>query len=166
MKMKIGELAVKLVDRTKEKLDYLLRSIDENKRLEIAKDFESTVKFLMRKTKDGKGLNWLDEIKYLDRNPFVDSVKDIPSPFTKGREHKLVVRLVQSNYRIKKDGTVFLIKDEGIERCKGYEFIYLYYRYKEKDDTKIKLHFVSFNIDNKYDKDKKVYQKIEYDKDN
>jgi len=164
--MTFNKLMIKIVDKAKEKLDYLLRSIDENKRLEIAKDFESTVKFLMRKTKNGKGLNWLDEIKYLDRNPFVDSVKDIPSPFTKGREHKLIIRLVQSNYRIKKDGSIFLINDGGIERCKGYEFIYLYYRYKEKDDTKIKLHFVSFNIDNKYDKDKKVYQKIEYDKDN
>lgn len=158
--MNINKLAIKLVDKTKEKIDYLLRSIDERKRLEISKSYESTVKFLMRKTKNGKGLNWLDEIKYLDRNPFVDSVKDIPSPFTKGREHKLIVRLVQSNYRIKKDGSVFLIEEKDINRCKGYEFIYLYYKYKENDDTKIKLHFVTFNIDNKYDKDKRTYQEI------
>ena len=159
--MKLKELAIKLIDKTKEDIDKFLRNIDEVKRQEIAKDYESTVKFLMRKNKKGKNLTWLDEIKYLERNPFVDSVRDVPTPFTKGREHKLVVRLVQSNYRIKKNGEIFKVDEVDSNRLKAYEFVYSYYKpIQEKDDTSVKLYYMGFNLDGKFDASRKVFAKL------
>lgn len=58
--MKIQELIIKLVNKTKEFVNKLIRDIDENKRLEIAESFQSTVDFLMNRTKNNKGLIWLD----------------------------------------------------------------------------------------------------------
>ena len=54
--MKIQELIIKLVNKTKEFVNKLIRDIDENKRLEIAESFQSTVDFLMNRTKNSKGL--------------------------------------------------------------------------------------------------------------
>ncbi len=159
--MRIQELAVKLINKTKGLVDKLMRDIDETKRLEIAESFQSTVNFLMNRTKNGKGLTWLDQLKYLDRNPFVDTIKDIPTVFTKGREHKISVRLVQTNYRIKKNGEVFLLdpgEDTGLERCKSYEFIYSYYKpQQQKKDNEVKLYFWGFNINMTHDKEAKTH---------
>lgn len=158
--MVIKRLLKKLVDKTNEQVDKFLRQIDDRKRALIAKDFESTVKFLMRKTKDGKGLNWLDELKYLERNPFVDGIDDFGTPFTKGRERKLTIRLIRTNYRIKKNGEIFIIPIENNEintRCKSYEFHYMYYKLNsDKNDTEIKLHYTGFNISTKNNPDSKI----------
>lgn len=143
------------------KIDACIRKVEENKRQEIAKSYESTVKFLMSRNKKGtNGLNWLDEIKYLERNPFVDSIDDKPTPFTKGREHKLSVHLVQSNYRIKRNGELFLIEEENIQRCKSYIFSYVYYNNNDTPDNQVRLHYIGFQIDNIYDPNKKIYQVI------
>ena len=141
------------------KIDSSIRRIEENKRQEIAKSYASTVKFLMSRNKSGEnGLNWLDEIKYLDRNPFVDSVEDSPTPFTKGREHKLSIRLVQSNYRIKRNGELFLTEEDNIQRCKSYIFTYVYYNNNDTPDNQVRLHYIGFSIDNVYNPDRKIYQ--------
>lgn len=158
--MKIQELIIKLVNKTKEFVNKLIRDIDENKRLEIAESFQSTVDFLMNRTKNNKGLIWLDQLKYLDRNPFVDTIKDIPTMYTKGREHKIIVRLIQTNYRIKKNGEVFILDPGNIrlERCKSYEFIYSYYKHQQqKKDNEVKLYFCGFNLNMTYDKEAKTY---------
>ena len=158
--MKIQKLIIKFVNKTKEFVDKLMRNIDETKRLEIAESFQSTVDFLMNRTKNSKGLIWLDQLKYLDRNPFVDTIKDIPTVYTKGREHKIIVRLIQTNYRIKKNGEVFLLDpgDTRLERCKSYEFIYSYYKHQQrKKDNEVKLYFCGFNLNMIYDKEAKTY---------
>lgn len=159
--MKFKNLKNNLINFCKNSLNKFLRDIDDKKRTEIAKSYESTVKFLMRKGKHG--LTWLDELKYLDRNPFVDEVKDFATPFTKGREHKLTIRLVQSNYRIKKNGEIFTINIENdYTRCKAYEFLYSYYKpINEKKDTEVKLYYGGFNLNMTYSKDNKTY--IEYE---
>jgi len=142
------------------RINNVIRNIEENKRLKIGEDFQSTVNFLMRKNKKGENLYFLDQLKYIDRNPFVDSVKDIPTLFTKGREHKLIVRLVQTNYRIKKSGEVFTVdpgnNEDVLGRCKAYEFIYTYYRPISKKDNEIRLCYIGFNICMNYDKDSKT----------
>lgn len=158
--MKIQELIIKLVNKTKEFVNKLIRDIDENKRLEIAESFQSTVDFLMNRTKNSKGLIWLDQLKYLDRNPFVDTIKDIPTMYTKGREHKIIVRLIQTNYRIKKNGEVFILdlRDTRLERCKSYEFIYSYYKHQQqKKNNEVKLYFCGFNLNITHDKEAKIY---------
>lgn len=158
--MRIQELGVKLVNKTKELIDKLVRDIDEVKRLEIAESFQSTINFLMNRTKNGNGLTWLDQLKYLDKNPFVDTIKDVPTVFTKGREHKVIIRLVQTNYRIKKNGEVFFLDpSEGIEeRCKAYEFTYSYYKpSQQKKNNEVKLYFYGYNIDMVYNKNAKTY---------
>ena len=135
----------------------IIRNIEDKKRQEISKSYESTVNFLIRKSKNK--LTWLDELKYLDRNPFVDEVKDFATPFTKGREHKLTIRLVQSNYRIKKNGEIFKIDiNNDMNKCKAYEFFYSYYKpVSEKNDTEIKLYYGGFNLNMTYNKDNKTY---------
>lgn len=159
--MSLKDLAIKIIDETKEQIDKILRNIDEHKRLEIAQSFQSTVDFLINKGKNGKGLTWLDQLKYLDRNPFVDIIKDNPSMFTKGREHKVVVRLIQSNYRIKKNGEVFIVDpatDNSLERCKAYEFNYTYYKpTQQKKDNEVRLYYHGFNIDMVRNKDGKTH---------
>lgn len=158
--MKIQELIIKFVNKTKEFVNKLIRDIDENKRLEIAESFQSTVDFLMNRTKNSKGLIWLDQLKYLDRNPFVDTIKDIPTMYTKGREHKIIVRLIQTNYRIKKNGEVFILDPGNIrlERCKSYEFIYSYYKHQQqKKNNEVKLYFCGFNLNITHDKEAKIY---------
>lgn len=159
--MRIQELAEKLVNFTKNEIDKIIRNIEENKRQDIAKDFESTVKFLMSRNKKGhKGLNWLDELKYLDRNPFVDVIEDLPTMFTKGREHIIKVHLVQSNYRIKRDGTIFIVdndkNDEYNQRCRSYIFSYSYYNNNDTPDTQVRLHYYGFSIDTNFKSDKKT----------
>ena len=140
----------------------LIRKIEEKRRQEIAKDFESTVNFLIKRNNNKKCLTFLDELKYIDRNPFVESVTDAGTPFTKGREHKLTIRLIQSNYRIKKNGEIFSIDIENdISRCKSYEFFYSYYKPINKcKDTEVKLYYYGYSIDMHYNKDKKTYIKI------
>ena len=158
--MKIQELIIKLVNKTKEFVNKLIRDIDENKRLEIAESCQSTVDFLMKRTKNSKGLIWLDQLKYLDRNPFVDTIKDIPTMYTKGREHKIIVRLIQTNYRIKKNGEVFILDPGNIrlERCKSYEFIYSYYKHQQqKKNNEVKLYFCGFNLNITHDKEANIY---------
>lgn len=154
--MVIKKFINKLINKTNDEVNKFIRYIDEKRRKDIAKDFQSTVSFLMRKENKSKGLNYLDELKYLDRNPFVDVVEDVPTMFTKGREHKLVVRLIQTNYRIKRGGEIFLLDTDEVERCKAYEFTYLYYKFQEPDDTKIKLKFVGFGLKMNYDKNAKT----------
>ena len=140
-------------------VDNIIRNREEKKREEIAKNYESTVKFLMSRNKDGKnGLNWLDQIKYLNRNPFVDIIEDKPSMFTKGREHRITIRLVQSNYRIKRSGELFILKDTDISRCKAYTFSYLYYNNNDTPDNQIRLHYIGFSIESTYHTDWKLYQ--------
>ena len=91
----------------------------------------------------------------------MDSVRDVPTPFTKGREHKLVVRLVQSNYRIKKNGEIFKVDEVDSNRLKAYEFVYSYYKpIQEKDDTSVKLYYMGFNLDGKFDASRKVFAKL------
>lgn len=135
----------------------IIRKIEDKKREQIASSFSSTANFLMRKGK--YTLSCLDELKYLDRNPFVDEVKDFATPFTKGREHKLIIRLVQSNYRIKKSGEIFTVNiDNDYSKCKSYEFNYSYYKpLTEKNDTEVKLYYSGFNLNMTYNKDNKTY---------
>lgn len=157
----IKKIISNIINFSKNKIDNVIRKIEETKRQEIAKSYESTVKFLTSRNKKGEnGLNWLDEIKYLERNPFVDSIEDVPTLFTKGREHKLLIRLVQSNYRIKRNGETFLIEDKEIQRCKSYVFTYIYYNNNDTPDNQIRLHYLGFQIDNIYDPNKKIYQVI------
>ena len=140
------------------KIDDNIRRIEEIKRQKIGISFESTVNFLISKNTD-KGFKWLDQLKYLERNPFVDEVKDIPSPFTKGREHRLIIRLVQSNYRIKrKTKEIFRIDiDNDFSRVKAYEFYYSYYKpMNQKNDNEVRLYFSNYEMVN-HNKEFKSY---------
>ena len=164
--MRFKDIIHNFCDFTERKIDKIIREIEDKKRRTIAKDFQSTVDFLYRKGKKKEyGLWWLDELKYLEGNPFVDSISDKPTLFTKGREHKLVIRTVQSNYRLHKYGEAFVL-DEGTARdvCRAYEFTYTYYKPAQEDNyTDIKLYFTGFSIDNVFDEGKKTIMVKKYE---